>query len=306
VSHDHHNHHHTGMEAHHTEKKLLVSTALNLVVSVAEIIGGLFSHSLALISDSLHNLGDTSALFIAYLANLISKKDHDHKKTFGYKRVEILAALFNAIILVVIVFYLFIEAFHRFRNPEPIKGLVMLIIAVIGFLANLISVVLLKNHAGKNINVRAAYLHLIGDTVSSVAVILTAILIFFFNLYWIDPLVTILLGIYLLKETFMILKEAIDILMQATPEGLDLNDVKKALEALPEIDNIHHVHVWNLSDQDIHFECHIDLKSDLKISETEKIKAQVHEILLNKFNINHVTVQCEYNCCENKSMIHSG
>jgi cobalt-zinc-cadmium efflux system protein len=305
VSHNHQHHHSVDSEGGRTQKNLLVSTLLNLLVSVAEVIGGLISHSLALISDALHNLGDTSALFIAYLANLISKKDHTSRKTFGYKRVEILAALFNALILLVIIVYLFIEAVQRFRNPEPVKGMIMLIIATIGFLANLISVVLLKRHASENINVRAAYLHLIGDTVSSVVVIITAVLIYFFNLYWIDPLVTILLGLYLIKETYMILKEAIEILMQATPEGLDLNEVKKALESLPEIDNIHHVHVWNLNDQDIHFECHIDLKSDLKISETESIKSRVHEILLNKFNINHVTVQYEYNCCQNKSMIHT-
>jgi cobalt-zinc-cadmium efflux system protein len=278
---------------------------LSLAVSIAEVIGGIFSNSLALISDALHNLGDTSALFIAYLANLISNKNHSHKKTFGYKRVEILAALFNAIILVVIIVYLFIEAYHRLRNPEPVKGLVMFLVAVIGLIANLFSVVLLRKHTSNSINIRAAYLHLLGDTVSSVMVIVTAVLIYFFGLYWIDPIVTLLLGIYLLRETFRILKEALDILMQATPQGLDLAHLKTALEAIPDIDNIHHVHVWNLSDQDIYFECHIDLKSDIRISETEKIQTLIHEILLNKFNINHVTIQYEYNCCEDKNMIHS-
>ncbi len=306
MPHDHHHkHHQEHPEIDSTGKNLLFSTLLNLTVTVAEIIGGIFSNSLALISDALHNLGDTSALFIAYLANLISKREHTYKKTFGYKRIEILAALFNAIILVVIIVYLFIEAYHRLRNPEPVKGLVMFIVALIGFLANLFSVVLLKKHSGKNINIRAAYLHLLGDTVSSVVVIVTAILIYFFSLYWIDPLVTFLLGIYLLKETYLILKEALDILMQGTPQGLDLDDVKAALEAIPEIDNIHHVHAWNMNDQDIHFECHVDLNSDMKISETENVKNLIHEILKNKFNISHVTVQYEYNCCEDKNIIHS-
>lgn len=306
MPHDHHHkHHQEHPEIDSTGKNLLFSTLLNLTVTVAEIIGGIFSNSLALISDALHNLGDTSALFIAYLANLISKREHTYKKTFGYKRIEILAALFNAIILVVIIVYLFIEAYHRLRNPEPVKGLVMFIVALIGFLANLFSVVLLKKHSGKNINIRAAYLHLLGDTVSSIVVIVTAILIYFFSLYWIDPLVTFLLGIYLLKETYLILKEALDILMQGTPQGLDLDDVKAALEAIPEIDNIHHVHAWNMNDQDIHFECHVDLNSDMKISETENVKNLIHEILKNKFNISHVTVQYEYNCCEDKNIIHS-
>lgn len=285
--------------------KLLLSTLLNFLISIAEIIGGLISNSLALISDALHNMGDTSALFIAYIANLISKKKYSAKKTFGYKRIEILAAFFNAIILAVIIIYLFIEAIQRINNPEPIKGLVMFVVAVIGFLANLFSVLILRKSAGKSINVRAAYLHLLGDTISSVIVIVSAILIYFFNLYWIDPVVTFLVGLYLLRETFIILKETIDILMQSTPPGLELSEVKIALESIPEIDNIHHVHAWNMNDQDIHFECHIDLNSDVRLSETYQIQQKVRKILLKEFNINHVTVQYEYNCCDDKNMIHS-
>jgi cobalt-zinc-cadmium efflux system protein len=308
MNHTHHNHHehsHFHTAGENTEKNLLFSALLNLAVTIAEIIGGLISNSLALISDALHNLGDTSALFIAYLANRISKKQGTSKKTFGFKRIEILAALFNAIVLVVIIIYLFIEAWHRLRNPMPIKGLVMLIVAVIGLLANLFSVLLLRKHAVQSINIRAAYLHLIGDTISSVIVIFTAVLIWFFNIFWIDPLVTFLLGIYLLWETYRILKVALDILMQATPPGLDLNLVKQSLETIPEIDNIHHVHAWNLSDQDIHFECHVDLKSNIRISETEIIQDAINEILKEKFRITHVTIQYEYNCCEDKNMIHT-
>lgn len=303
--HNHHGHSHTQTEGENTGKNLLFSALLNLVVTVAEVLGGLFSNSLALLSDALHNLGDTSAIFIAFLANLISKKEGTSKKTFGFKRIEILAALFNAIVLVVIIIYLFIEAWHRLRNPMPIKGLVMLIVAVVGLLANLFSVLLLKKHAKQSINIRAAYLHLIGDTISSFVVIITAILIYFFNIFWIDPLVTFLLGIYLLWETYRILKVALDILMQATPPGLDLNVVKESLETIPAIDNIHHVHAWNLSDQDIHFECHVDLKSDIRISETEIIRDAINKMLKEKFRITHVTIQYEYNCCSDKNMIHT-
>ena len=303
--HSHHPGHHHADDSHITERNLLASTLLNLSITVAEVIGGLVSNSLALLSDALHNLGDTVAIFIAYVAGLISKKEHTRQKTFGYKRVEILAALFNAVVLAVIIIYLFIEAWHRLSNPQPIKGLLMLIVAVVGFLANLLSVLLLKKLSGNSINIRAAYLHLIGDTVSSAIVIITAVLIYFFEIYWIDPLVTFLLGIYLLKETYSILREAVDILMQATPHSLDLNEVKSALESIHGIDNIHHVHAWNLSDQDIHFECHVDLESDIRISETENIKESIHELLLHNFDITHVTIQYEYNCCDDKNMIHS-
>ena len=307
MSHSSHNDHHLHEQpsGSNAGKNLLFSVALNFAVTIAEAIGGIVSNSLALLSDALHNLGDTSAIFIAYLANRISKRDHTDRKTFGYKRIEILAALFNAVILIAIIIYLFIEAWRRIRDPEPIKGQVMFVVALIGFLANLFSVFLLRKHSGKSINIRAAYLHLLGDTISSVVVIVTAVLIYFFNIFWIDPLVTFLLGLYLLKETFLIIKEALDILMQATPHGLDLMKVKQSLESLPEIDNIHHVHAWNLNDLDIHFECHMDLRSDIRISETDKIKDDVHDILHDNFNITHVTIQFEYNCCEDKNMIHS-
>jgi cobalt-zinc-cadmium efflux system protein len=306
---NHHPHNHEGHthpeENNIPSKNLLASALLNLLVTVAEVIGGLVSNSLALFSDALHNLGDTSAIFIAFLANRIGMKKGNTRKTFGFKRIEILAALFNAIVLVVIIIYLFIEAWHRLANPMPIKGLIMLLVAIAGLLANLFSVLLLKSHASHSINIKAAYLHLIGDTVSSVMVIITAILIYFFNIYWIDPLVTFLLGIYLLWETFRILKVALDILMQSTPEGLDLGNLKKSLETIPGVDNIHHVHAWNLTDQNIHFECHVDLTTDVRISETEGIRIQMEEMLYHDFSISHVTIQFEYNCCDDKNMIHN-
>jgi len=287
-----------------SEKNLLISILLNGGITVGEIIGGLLSNSLALLSDALHNLGDTLALLLAYIAGKISRRKNTSSKTFGYKRVEILAALLNAIVLVVIVVYLFVEACHRMLDPQPVKGVIMFFVAFAGLIANLASVLLLKKHARQNINVRAAYLHLIGDTVSSVLVVITAALIAFFNIYWIDPLVTFFLGIYLLKETWSIMKESVDILMQGTPAGLDLAAVKKSLESLPEIDNVHHIHAWNLNDREIHFECHAELKNDIKLSETRAIHDQIEAILFKQFNIPHVTIQYGYKCCEDKSMIH--
>ncbi len=284
--------------------RLLAATLLNFSITIAEVIGGLVSNSLALISDALHNLGDTFAVFIAYIAHLISKRDYTDKKTFGYKRIEIIAALFNTVILIVIIIYLFWEAIKRINDPEPVKGLIMLVVALIGLLANLYSVLLLRKESGKNINIRAAYLHLLGDTFSSVAVIIGAVVIYFFQVYWVDLLITVLVGLYLLKGAYLILKRAVDILMQGAPEGLDLNEVKSTVEQLPEIDNIHHIHAWSLNDREIHFECHIDLTEDSKVSETREIISKIHGILKNKFHVNHVTIQCEFNSCDNKNMIH--
>lgn len=296
----HHQHHHPNISG----RNLLISSVLNFAITVVEIIGGLVSNSLALLSDALHNLGDTFAVFLAYMAYLISKKDRTDKKTFGYKRIEILAALFNAIVLIVITVFLFAEAFKRIRNPEPVRGNIMLVVAVTGLLANVFSVFLLRRDSKHNINVRAAYLHLLGDTISSVAVIAGALFIALFGWYWLDPLITFIVGLYVLKETWTVLKQAVGILMQETPRELNLKEVKQALEGIPEIDNIHHVHAWNLNDNEIHFECHVDLKNDLRISKTEKIKEKIHEILLNRFNISHVTIQYEFNFCDSKEMIH--
>ena len=283
--------------------KLLLATLLNFTIALSEIIGGLISNSLALFSDALHNLGDTFAIFIAFIAHLISKREYTDRKTFGYKRIEIIAALFNAVVLIVIITFLFSEAVKRLKDPEPVKGLIMLFVALIGLSANLYSVMLLRKESQKSINIKAAYLHLLGDTFSSVAVITGAVFIYFFRIYWIDPIITVLVGLYLLRGTYLILRRTVEILMQGVPKGLDLEEVKIAVEQLPEVDNIHHIHAWNLNDREIHFECHLDLSKDFKISETEEIRNKIHNILMNKFHISHVTIQCEFNSCDNKNMI---
>jgi len=293
---------------HHKEVKgnrLLAATLLNLLISIAEIIGGILSNSLSLISDALHNLSDALATFIAWVANRISKRPSNAKRTFGYKRIEILAAFINAMILVVISFYLFYEAVLRLLEPQQVKGTLMLIVAVIGLLANLVAVLLLRGDAGKNINVKAAYLHLLGDTMTSVAVILGGVLIIFFKVYWIDPVITIIIGLYILKETWAILKQTNDILMQGTPAGLDLEQICKDLEQFPEISNIHHVHLWNLDDHSIHFECHVELNKDLHLSETESIHEKVEQLLQNKYQIGHITIQFEFERCKDQSLVRS-
>lgn len=301
-----HGHYHSHKHQHNLKgKNLLIATVLNLVITVVEIIGGLISNSLALLSDAIHNLGDTIAVLLAYLANLVSRKGADEKKTFGYKRVEILTALLNAVVLIVITIFLFIEAYKRFQDPEPIKGLIMFIVATIGLMANLIAVLLLKGESHANLNIRAAYLHLLGDTISSVAVIVGSVLIYFFNIYWIDPVITILIGLYIIKEAYMVLKEAVDILMQGTPSSIDLQEIVTEIEKHDEINNVHHVHAWKLDDTQIHFECHIDLHKDLSLSFTDNIRSEIESILQNKFGISHVTIQFEYNCCDQKSVIHT-
>ncbi len=283
-----------------SSRNLLVTTVLNLAITIAEFIGGLLSNSLALLSDALHNLSDTLAILLAYIANRIAKKASNKRKTFGYKRIEILAAFLNSLVLIVISIFLFVEAVKRFQDPEPIKGQIMFIVAGIGLLANLFSVLLLRKSSRGNLNIKSAYLHLIGDTLSSVAVIIGGVLIYFYQIYWVDPVITILIGLYIMKETWHILKKTVDILMQGVPESIDVSQIKLELERTPEVENIHHVHIWNLSDRIIHFECHAKLAKDIRVSETGPVLKKIEHTLRDRFNIRHITVQFEFNTCDDK------
>jgi cobalt-zinc-cadmium efflux system protein len=293
-----HTHHHTRNRSHRhqpvNERNLLAVTLMNLVITAVEVAGGLLSGSIALMSDALHNLSDTFATFIAYMATLIGKKEASSKKTFGYKRIEILAALLNAVILLIISAYLIKEAYVRLKDPQAVNSMIMIVVAMIGLLANIYGVVILKKDAGNSLNVKAAYIHLLGDAFSSVLVVAGGLLIQFRQIYWIDPVITVLISIYIIREAFVILIESVRILMQSTPDQLNLDKIKKRIEEDRNINNIHHLHVWMLTDQQIHFEAHVELLEDLKLSQVRKTQQTIEEMLKHEFRINHVTLQFEY------------
>lgn len=296
----HHHHHH---EPHIHGKKMLWVTLLNLSITIVQVIGGILSNSLSLLSDALHNLGDSSAIFISFVAGKVSERKADEKNTFGYKRVEILAALFNAIVLIAICIFLFYEAYSRFLHPEPVKGLLMLIIAVFGLLANFISVLILHKEKSENLNIKAAYMHLLGDTLSSVAVIVGGIAIWFFNVFWIDPLITVLVGAYIIWHTWSIVRETVDILMQSVPEEIDLQKIKTEIEKIEDIDNIHHIHVWKLNDSQIHLEAHLNLKNNIDMVKMTAVREKIEQMLHAEFGIEHVTLQTGYNCCHGENRL---
>jgi len=292
---------------HHSkgQKGLLISTLLNFFITLVQIVGGLLSNSLALLSDALHNLGDTIAIFLAYLANRFGNKAANENKTFGYKRIEIIAALFNAVSLIVISIFLFVEAGKRFANPEEIKGGLMLIVAISGLLANLISVFILNPHKAKNLNIKAAYLHLLGDTLSSFAVIFGGIAIILWDIYWIDPLITIAIGIYLIIHTLKILKHSVNILMQASPESINIQSIAKQINGIDNrIENVHHIHAWTLDDMRCFIECHIKLRENITISETEKISQNIENRLSQSIDNLHLTIQYEYSANHPENLIH--
>ena len=296
MSHNHH-HHATG------EKGLLISIFLNFVITAAEVIGGLVSGSLSLISDALHNFNDAIAMVGSYVAIQLSKKPSDNRKTFGYKRAQILVALFNSMLLVAAALLLFRESILRMFNPVPIRGALMLIVATIGLLANLFSVLLLRESARESLNVRTAYLHLIGDTLSSFGVVTGGIVVILWNWYLIDPILTVLIGIYILKEGIKAFIESVEILMEAAPPDIDPDEIKKVVESIDGIANIHHLHVWRLDDKSILLEAHVDMESDIKVSEADAIREKIQRVLHDEFGIGHVTLQMEFNSCSEKSLI---
>lgn len=296
-----HNHsHNSGNET--SEKNLFITIALNFFITIAEVIGGFISGSLSLISDALHNFSDGIAIIITYIAMRLSKKPKTFKYTFGLKRAEIIAAIINASTLIIISFFLIKEAIERFYNPSPITGSLMLVVAALGLIANIAGTLLLKKGSANNLNIRAAYFHLLSDAVSSLAVIIGAVFIIFYKIYWIDPLLTILISVYILKETYEIVKEALDVIMMSSPEGIDLNELKILVESLNGVKNIHHIHLWKLNDNDTHFEAHIEVE-DMAVSKTIEIQKQIEAELHDKYEINHTTLQFECDRCKTTQLV---
>lgn len=291
MGHDHAHHHH-----HHSHNRLGITFLLNIVITVAQVIGGVISGSLALISDAIHNLSDGVAVLLAYIADRLGHREKTAKHSFGYKRAEILAAFINSLVLIAISFYLMIEAVDRFANPQEVDFKWMLGLGFLGFVANGFSVFLLHDDHDSNLNVKAAYLHLLGDALTSLAVIVGAVFIWAWGWTWIDPLVTLLISIYLLVHTFKLLKESTEILMQFAPSSIDPDVVKQKLEGVAGVKQVYHIHIWRLTDHSIHFEAHVELNADLQLSQTKSIDEAMNEVLHHDFNITHVTLQFEYSC----------
>ncbi len=281
----------------HTEVssgKLIFTIFLNIFITAAQIAGGLISGSLALISDAIHNLSDSVSVILAYFAQVLGRKPVTVKSTFGYKRAEILAAFINALALIGISVFLVFEAVDRLNNLKAVDANWMFWLGILGLIANGISVLILEHEKDKSINVKAAYLHLLGDALTSLAVVVGAVLIWLFEIYWIDPVITILISIYLFVHTLGVLKDSVTILMQMAPTDLNVPEIETRLLQISKLQNIHHIHLWNLTDKLIHFECHLVLEMDLKVSETELIFEEVRKVLHDEFEIDHVTIQFEF------------
>ncbi|SHE60900.1 cobalt-zinc-cadmium efflux system protein [Psychroflexus salarius] len=288
---------------HHSQKKLGVSILLNIGITLAQIIGGLLSGSLALLSDALHNFTDVVSLIISYVAANFSKKDASLGKTFGYKRAEIIAAFINASTLIVIAIILIIEAVERFLKPQSIDSTLVIWLSVLAIVGNGLSVLLLLNDRKKNMNLASAYAHLFTDMLASVAVLIGGLLMKFYSLFWVDSFLTAAIAIYLIIVGIKLLRNSFSVLMLFTPESIEIDELVNDINQLDHVKHMHHVHIWQLNEAEIHLEAEIDLSEDISITEFEAILEQIEVTLLEKYGINHINIQPEFNKTDDKNII---
>ncbi len=283
---------------HHSDslqgKKLFWSIVLNIAITIAQIIGGLISNSLSLLTDALHNFSDVLSLLISWFAHKLSQKPANHKRTFGYKRAEIMAAFINAASLLGVSFFLIKEAIERFYNPASVQAGWVIILGMLSIVINGISVLLLSKEAKTSLNIRSAYLHLFTDMLTSVAVVIGGMLMYFWSLNWIDPLLTVIIAFYLILSSWKILGEALKILMLFAPAELSIESIKKEVLMFSEIQNMHHIHLWALNDNQTHLEAHLSFSNNLSLTETNNICATIEDKLKKIFPIQHITFQAEY------------
>jgi cobalt-zinc-cadmium efflux system protein len=295
--------------SHHPEmiwgKRLVISMAMNLIIPVVQIAGGIVSGSMALISDALHNLTDFISLVINYGALVIGSRGPTYKQTFGYKRVEILATVISVALLYGAGFYIAFEAWQRWRAPQPIAGKFVIWIALLGFAGNMISALMLHSGSKVNLNMKSAFLHMLSDAATSLIVAALGVLWLFKPWFWLDPLFSWIIVAMILYGGWGLLKESILILMNATPPGIDLADIQQALTSMEGIKEIHDLHVWNPSAESIALAVHITV-DDQMLSGVDELAHNVREVLLAKFKIDHPTLQFESNSCDDAQLLCNG
>lgn len=289
-------HHHAPVMENQTGTRLLLTLGLNLLIPVAQIIGGVTANSMALISDATHNFSDFAAILIAYLAFRIARRGSSVRNTFGYRRAEIMAALINVGLLIAAAVVIVIEAAERLRNPAAVSGSIVMGLAAVGIAGNGVSAWLLHRDATHSLNIRGAFWHMVGDLLTSVAVLLTGAILYYRPWYWLDPVLSFVIVVFILKNCWGIAKESGLILMNSTPAHLDLEKVRRHLQDLPEICGVHYLHAWNVSSSSVAFSCHV-VVPDQAVSRTEGLAEKIRHDLLESFGIDHPVLQFETAAC---------
>lgn len=282
------------------ERPLWIALVLTSTFLVAEVIGGIVTGSLALISDAAHMFTDAAALAIALAAIRVGRRVADAKRTFGYHRFEILAAAFNALLLFGVAIYILFEAYQRIKSPPTIESTGMLVIATLGLVINLVSMKLLEAGKDGSLNVKGAYLEVWSDMLGSLGVIVGAIVIRFTGWAWVDSAIAVLIGLWVLPRTWVLLRDSVNILLEGVPSGIDLTQVRQALAAVPRVDSVHDLHLWSLTSGKTSLSAHlVSAKGN-----ADEITRTATKMLEDKFGLHHTTLQVEKVPCKMASGDH--
>jgi cobalt-zinc-cadmium efflux system protein len=301
-----HQHDHDGAHSHshyniNNKTKFIVVICFNLAITVAEYAGGIISGSLALISDAWHNLSDVLALLLGYAGEKVSESNSSKKYSFGLKRFEVLIALINALSLVAVGVYIFYEAVTRFINPVPVDPTVMIPVASIALIGNVFSIMVISRSKDSNLNMKAAFLHLLFDAISSVAVIAAGIVMYVFNFIWIDLAISVMIVVMIIWSSKEILKKSFRIFLQGTPFGIDADEVKSNIQKIAGVGSLHGLHIWSINSSEVFLSCHICVNQSVENLDTDNVIKQINSMLENKYGITHTTIQTEIAAiCSNK------
>ena len=288
-----HDHNHSHGTENVSDGVLLWTVIVNLGLSVFEFVAGAISGSVALMADALHNTNDAAALLIAYIARRISRKGADGQYTFGYRRAELIGAMIQLTALILVGLYLVYEAVRRFFDPEPLLGGWIMAAAGVALVVDVITAWLLWSMSKGSLNVKAAFLHNLTDAGASVAVLLGGAAILWLDWTWVDPVITLIIAGYILYMSFGMLKKTSRILMEGTPTNLSVDEIKEALQNLDGIENVHHIHVWELDEHHRALEAHVVIGEACSMEELESLKATVKTYLGKHFSIHHSTLEME-------------
>jgi cobalt-zinc-cadmium efflux system protein len=295
--------HETGDHNHISGKNLGLAILLNIGITLAEAIGGIVSGSMALMSDAAHNFSDVISLIISWFANRLIKRDATERQTFGFRRSEILAAFINSATLIIISAVIIVEAILRLLNPVSLSPNLMIWLAFASIVVNGLSALFIRKDSHDNLNMRSAYLHLFGDMLTSVAVLAGGLAIKYLSWFWADSLFSLVIAVYLLWLSWKIVRSSLRIIMQFTPDKIDIKKIAVEIEKIPGVKNIHHVHVWQLNEHDLMFEAHVDMSEDVKVSGFESILPEIRTVLGNN-GITHSTIQPEFSVGDKKQIIY--
>lgn len=291
-SHAHpHSHSHAHSHAHEVSKKrLTLVLSLTAVFMIVELVGGVISNSLALIADAAHMLTDVGALGLSLFVLWFSRRPARPEKTYGYLRLEILAALINGVTLVLIALAIFWQAYERLLRPEPVEGGLMLGVSIAGFVVNIIAARLLHSSAGHSLNLRGAYLHVIGDLIGSAGAILAALLIISTGFVIADPIISIIVGLLILYSSWKLVRESVDVLLESVPAHIDLSAVRRTIDEIPGVDQVHDLHVWTVTSGMICMSGHAVVQNP---DQNQRVLQEIHSAMRDRFGISHITVQLE-------------